>query len=191
MKLVASRSLLSEMKVVFLHNPEMTGPDPVYRVFTELGDHFWINKTVITPGKLGDEYTLTFGHYHGIDVPEKYYVAQGQGVLQLQKKHLEGDRWIFDVVDEVLLVRAAAGDEVVITPEYGHSWSNVGQDELILFDNWSTPHSPADYENIEKLHGLAYYLIGGNGEVKVVPNPNYRNLPGARWITAAELHHSK
>lgn len=187
MKLVASRGLQEEMKVVFLHNLEGTGPDPVYQVFTDLGDHFWVNKTVIAPGRLGDEYTLTFGHYHGVDVDEKYYVASGSGVLQLQKKHLENGVWVPEIVDEVLLVKAEVGDEVIIKPEYGHSWSNVGDDELILFDNWSTPHSPSDYEAIEKLHGLAYYLIEENGQIKAVPNPNYKNLPEPRWLNAEEL----
>lgn len=188
MKLAASRSLLEEMKVVFLHNPEMTGPNPVYQVFTDLNDHFWVNKTVISPGRLGDEYTLTFGHYHGVDVPEKYYVAQGKGVLQLQKKHIGNNVWMPEVVDEALLIKAETGDEVVITPEYGHSWSNVGKNELVLFDNWSSPHCPTDYEAIEKLHGLAYYLIEDNGETKTVPNPNYRNLPEPKWLTTGEFN---
>jgi len=187
MKLISSRSLLEEMKVVFLHNPEMTGPNPVYRVFSDLGDHFWVNKTIIAPGRLGDEYPLTFGHYHGVNVDEKYYVAQGEGVLLLQKKHLEGGTWIPEMVDEILLVTANVGDEVNIAPEYGHSWSNVGEKELVLFDNWSTPHTPVDYENIEKLHGLACYLIEEDGKIKPVPNPNYKNLPEPKWIMAKDL----
>lgn len=171
MKLSLSRNL-GAMRSVILE-PAATGPDPVYEVFTDLGDHFWMNKTVIAPGRLGKEYPKTFGHYHGVDTFEKYYVAQGKGVLQLQKKDLT----------EVVLIKAETGDEVVITPEYGHSWSNVGKDELVLFDNWSTPHSPADYEAIEKLHGLAYYLIEENGEIKTVPNPNYKNLPEPKWTS--------
>lgn len=174
------------MKVVF-HDPESSGPDPVYQVFTDLEDHFWINKTVIAAGRLGKEYPKTFGHYHGVAVDEKYYVAAGQGVLQLQKKHLENSVWIPEMVDEVLFIKAKPGDEVIIMPEWGHSWSNVGPDELILFDNWSTPHSPTDYENIEKLHGLAYYLIEEDGEIKVVANPNYQNLPEPKWIKATDL----
>jgi len=174
------------MKVVFLHNPAMAGPNPVYQVFTDLGDHFWINKTVIAFGLLGKEFPKTFGHYHGVEVDEKYYVAQGQGVLQLQKKHVENNVWVPEIVDEVLLIKAQPGDEVIIKPEWGHSWSNVGDSELVLLDNWSSPHSQSDYENIEKLHGLAYYLVEEKGEIKTVPNPNYKNLPELKWTTAAD-----
>ncbi len=175
MKLVSSRSLISEMRVV-LCDPAVAGPDPVYQVFTDLGDHFWINKTVISAGRLGKEFPKTFGHYHGVNVNEKYYVAQGSGVLVLHKKS----------ADKVFLIKAGVGDEVIITPEYGHSWSNVGNSELVLFDNWSTPHSPADYEQIEKLHGMAYYIIEEDGVLKTIPNSNYKDLPGPIWLTAEE-----
>lgn len=152
-----------------------SGPDPVYQVFTDLNDHFWINKTVLAKGRLGKEFPKTAGHYHQVKVDEKYYVAQGKGVLVLQ------------TADKVWLVKAGAGDEVIIKPEFGHSWSNVGEDELVLFDNWSVPHSPADYAPVLKNHGLAYYLVDENGEVKAVPNQNYQNPPKPRWLTAAEF----
>lgn len=186
MKLSSSRSL-EAIRVVLL-DTTASGPDPVYQVFTDLGDHLWINKTVIAPGWLGKEYPKTFGHYHGVDTFEKYYVAEGQGILQLQEKHIEGEIWTAEVVDEVLLIKAGAGDEVVITSEYGHSWSNVGDSPLVLFDNWNIPHSSTDYEVIEKLHGLAYYLIEENREMKTVPNPNYKNLPEPKWLTATEFN---
>lgn len=186
MKLSSSQSL-EAMRNVLLE-PTATGSDPVYQVFTDLNDHFWINKTIIASGRLGNEYPKTFGHYHGVDTFEKYYVASGKGMLVLQKKHIEGEIWTTEVVDEVLLVKAETGDEVVITAEYGHSWSNVGDSPLVLLDNWSTPHSPTDYEAIEELHGLAYYLIEENGEIKALPNPNYQNLPEPVWLTATEFN---
>lgn len=175
MRLASSRSLLEEMKVVFYEADVTSAPDPVYQVFTDLGDHFWINKTVIFPGRLGKEYPKTFGHYHGVNIDEKYYVAQGKGILILQNKK------------EVLLIKAGVGDEIVIKPEYGHSWSNVGDGELVLYDNWSTPHSPTDYEQIEKLHGMAYYLVEEEGKIKTLPNQNYKNLPEPVWLTTEEF----
>ena len=177
MRLASSRSLLEEMKVVFYEADVTSAPDPVYQVFTDLGDHFWINKTVIAAGRLGNEYPKTFGHYHGANIDEKYYVAQGKGILQLQSDN------------EVFLIKAGVGDEVIIKPKYGHSWSNVGDKELVLFDNWSTPHSPADYEQIEKMHGMAYYIVEDGGDTKVIANKNYKDLPSPVWMTAKEFEH--
>ncbi len=157
-------------------DPDLTsGPDPVYQVFTDLGEHFWINKTVVAPGKLGQEFTKTFGHYHGVLVDEKYFVAEGTGVLVLENEK------------EVFLVKAGVGDEVVIKPEYGHSWSNVGKGDLVLLDNWSIPHSPTDYAQIKRLHGMAYYLVEESGEIKSVANSNYKSPPSPIWLTAEEF----
>lgn len=167
---------LAEMKEV-LKDPEATGPDPVYEVFTDLGDHFWINKTVIAAGRYGKEYPKTFGHYHNQNVDEVYFVADGQGVLELQNRDSS----------EVFLVRAKTGDQLIIHPEYGHSWSNIGTKPLVLFDNWATAHSPTDYANIEKLAGMAYYLVEKDGQVDVVADKNYPKMPPALWLTAKEF----
>ncbi|MCL4389880.1 MAG: hypothetical protein M1484_00870 [Patescibacteria group bacterium] len=185
MQLSSSRSL-AEMKPV-LADPGATGPDPVYQVFKELGVDSWVNQTVIAPGRYGQEFPKTFGHYHGVETPEKYHVVSGEGVLQLQKKHLELGFWTPEKMDEVLLIKAGANDELVITPEYGHSWSNVGTAPLVLYDDWTTPHSPADYEAITKLHGLAYYLTEENGAIKLMANKNYEDLPEPVWMTAEEF----
>ncbi len=198
MKLVSSRSL-EEMRSVFL-NPEASGPDPVYQVFDVSKDNSWINQTVIAHGRYGDEYPKTFGHYHGTPVPEIYVEVQGEGILLLQKKHFENDVWVPEMVDEVILIKAKHNDKIIITPEYGHSWSNIGNTDLVSYDDWHKGHTPADYEMIQKLHGMAYYLTSENGEVKPVPNPNYeallhssfsaladKNLPEPKWLTSEEF----
>lgn len=172
---------LSAMRSV-LKDPNASGPNPVYQVFKLTDKDNWVNQTVISPGKIGDEYPKTFGHYHPKNAPhEIYHIANGEGILLLQKKHLE-------VVDEVLLIRAKPGDEIVIKNEYGHSWSNIGNTPLISYDNWTLGHTPQDYKPIEKLHGMAYYLVEENGQPKIVPNPNYKNLPQPIWITATNVH---
>ena len=90
-------------------------------------------------------------------------------------------------VDEVFLVKVAQDDEVKITPEYGHSWTNTGKMPLILFDDWKAGHHGSDYDMIKKLKGLAYYLIEENGQPKAIANPNYQNLPDPVWLTAQEF----
>lgn len=185
MKLGSVRDL-SGLRAV-LKDPSSLGPDPVYWVYSEIADGRWANLTVIAPGRFTDEYPKTFGHYHGSAVNETYHLIEGEGVLLLQKKHFEGGKWIPEKVDEVILIKAKPGDEILITPEWGHSWSNLGEGPLLSFDDWRSGHSPFDYEDIKSLQGLAYYLIEENGRVKAVPNPKYVDLPEPKWLNAQEF----
>lgn len=199
MKLASVRDLASLSPV--LKDFSSNNPDPVYWVFSDLEDpstratrsgQMWANMTIIVSGLYNNEYPKTFGHYHGVNVDETYHLIEGEGILQLQKKHLENGIWIPEIVDEVILIKAKPGDEVLITKEWGHSWSNVGKTPLITFDNWRSGHTPADYEDIKNLQGLAYYLINkGGGEVELVPNPNYKNLPEPLWMNAEEFRHKQ
>ena len=169
-----SRTILDLKPVLLDQNAE--GPSIVYIV--EPVTEPWVNKTIIQPGRLGKEYTKTFGHYHTVTAkPELYKVEAGEGVLILQKKH----------VDQVLLVRANAGDTVLITSEYGHSWSNVGTSALVLLDNWAYGHSYEDYAFIKKHKGMAYYLIEDNGKPKPVKNVNYVDTLKPIWATPDQL----
>lgn len=185
-KIGSSRELASLKSV--LKDPSSSGPDPVYWVFNDVGNEKWANLTIITPGSFNGEYPKTFGHYHPTGVPdETYHLIGGEGILVMQKKHFENGSWIPEMVDEVYLIKTKPGEEIVITPEFGHSWSNTGVEPLISYDNWRSGHQPSDYEPIEKLQGMAYYLVEKNGEVEAVPNPNYRDLPKPKWVTAKEL----
>ena len=40
---------------------------------------------------------------------------------------------------------------------------------------------------IEKLQGMAYYIVEENGKPKAVPNPKYRDLPEPVWMSAEEF----
>ncbi|MBI2595517.1 hypothetical protein HYW46_02150 [Candidatus Daviesbacteria bacterium] len=184
---VGSIRKLEELKSV-LKDTHAIGPDPVYWVFSELSDLNWANMTVIAPGSYSGEYPKTFGHYHPEDAAdETYHLVEGEGVLMIQKKHTENGVWVPDMVDEVYLIKAKPGDEIIIKPQWGHAWSNTGKGPFVSYDNWRSGHTKADYEAIEKLQGLAYYLVEENGEPKPVPNPNYKNLPEVVWITEEQF----
>lgn len=184
MKLSSIRNLAGLKEV--LRSPSASGPDPVYWVFSEIGSERFANITVIAPGVFNGEFAKTYGHYHGSKVDETYKLIEGEGVLVLQKKHYEKEVFVPDVVDEVLLVKAEPGDELLIKPEYGHSWSNVGKTALVSLDDWRAGHSPSDYEYIKDMKGLAYYLTIVEGKVEPVLNPNYKSAPFPVWLTAKE-----
>lgn len=193
MRLVSSR-FLADLKPVLMdqNNPSASwrtgGPDPVYQVYTDINLDGWVNRTTLKSGRLSQEFTKTFGHYHTAQVTETYKVEKGEGIMILQKKHFEDGKWIPKKVDHVFLVKSSAGDEIIITPEYGHSWSNTGDVDLQLIDTWAEGHQTADYEMIQKLHGMAYYLIEENGQTKAIKNPNYQDLPESVWLTAKQFY---
>ncbi len=163
--------------------------ESIYWVFSDITKEQWKNMTVTKPGKISTEFPKTYGHYHATsNTPETYKLISGKGIFMLQKKHYENEVWVPEMVDAVyLIVGETAGDTVVITNEYGHSWSNIGNEPLVTFDDWNEGHTPADYEPIKKLKGMAYYLVEQNGNVDIVPNPNYKNLPKPQWVTPKEF----
>lgn len=186
MKIGSTRDL-EGLKPVLRDSGE-SGPDPVYWVFSEISENDkWANITVIAPGSFGGEYPKTFGHYNGPQINETYKVIEGEGVLLLQKRKLIDGQAVDGKIEEVLLIKAKPGEEIVITPEWGHSWSNVGEYPLLTFDTWRQSHSPDEYQHVEKLQGMAYYLVFEGQEVKPVPNPNYEDLPEPVWISAEEF----
>lgn len=184
MKLLSSRSLASLRPT--LQNPDSTGPDPVYQVFAK-DDPKWANQTVVTSGRIGQEFPKTFGHYHGTAVEETYRVVSGQGVFLLQSKKIIAGDWAKNQVEKVYLVKASPGDEITITPEWGHSWSNIGDQDLVTVDNWRAGHSPTDYQVMELEHGMAYYLIDQDGTPTPLANSHYIDLPKPIWISAEEF----
>jgi oxalate decarboxylase/phosphoglucose isomerase-like protein (cupin superfamily) len=187
MKLGSTRTL-EELKPVLKTPPNVSGSGPVYWVFAEVGADPWDNVTITAPGRFNGEFPKTFGHYHPVDAQDELYqLVSGSGIFLMQKKKMVDSNWVEDEVETVVLISAQPGDEIVIEPEWGHSWSNVGSTPLITFDNWTYGHSPQDYEVIERLKGMAYYLVEENAEIKTVPNPNYKNLPEVEWLTAEEF----
>lgn len=186
MNLALARTL-EDLRPVLM-DPSALGPETVYWVFDQSTlDNRWQNMTVITPGLLGREFPKTFGHYHGVMIDEIYTEVLGRGLLLLQKKVLRSGQFVPDEVSEVLIIQAGHGDKVTIPPEYGHFWSNVGPDPIITFDDWRVGHQPSDYEAIRNLHGMSYYLTKKGEQIVPEPNPNYRNLPEPKFLTAREF----
>lgn len=162
---------LEEMRQVLMDKTAI-GPDPVYTVYKEL-DNKWENKTVLSAGTYNTEFAKTFGHYHADNKDEIYHIESGEGLLILQKPN------------EVIFIRAVAGDEVKIPKEYGHTWINIGSTPLISYDDHKDPQD--NYKEVAEKHGLAYYIVDDNSQPKAVPNPAYNNPPEPKWLTAHEF----
>lgn len=185
--LLKSTRTLNDMSPVLMENVKDQDDFPVYWVFSDVSKK-WENMTVISPGNLGKEFPKTYGHYHGTSTVERYKLLSGQGILVMQKRKFFDDDWQDDQIDKVYFVEFLPGDEIDITPEWGHSWSNIGSEPLVTLDNWKDGHQESDYEPIKKLQGMAYYLVNKNGQAEFIPSKNYKDLPKPEWITASDFN---
>lgn len=117
--------------------------------------------TVLHPGKVGDEYHMTKGHYHQLrDRAEVYLGLAGRGYLVLQLED--------GTVEKVLM---EPGTAAYVPPNWAHRTCNVGSEPFIFFAAWPGD-SGHDYGTIEKL-GFAQLLVDRGGEPTLVPNPRY------------------
>ncbi|RJR27025.1 hypothetical protein C4561_04590 [candidate division WWE3 bacterium] len=169
-----------------LMNSKSNGPDVAYWVFSEISQGKWENMTVTTNGFYDSEFPKTYGHYHGTNVIETYMLVSGKGILQLQKKLINGP---VEKVERVFMIQfEKSGEQIQIPFEWGHSWSNVGNEPLITFDDWRSGHTDSDYEIIKRLKGMSYYLVkDADTGIRAVPNENYKDLPEPEWITPEQF----
>lgn len=177
---------LESMKPILMEE-NSTGPNVAYWLFSDVCEK-WENFTIIKSGKYNQEFIKTHGHYHNSKEVETYHLIDGNGLLLLQKQHDDRGVFIPEQIDEVIILSVKPGEDIKITQQYGHAWINIGETPLLSYDNWKSGHTPADYTPIERLHGMAYYIIEENKKPKAIPNPNYKNLPEPIWITVKEFN---
>jgi glucose-6-phosphate isomerase len=118
--------------------------------------------TVMQPGKIGDEYYMTKGHYHAkADRAEIYYTLQGQGKLLLQTR--EGVTSVQNMLPGV----------ICYIPAYqAHRTVNVGADNFVFLSVYPSD-SGYDYASIAE-KGFASLVVERDGKPQIIPNPRYR-----------------
>lgn len=127
--------------------------------------------TVIPPQMLGNEFVKTAGHYHPlvpgtqITYPEIYEVLGGEATYILQKPDNEG-------INDVILVKADAGDKVIIPPGYGHLTINTSN-KVLKMANWVARDFESIYQPIKEKGGGAYFIL----DKGMVKNPRYEHVP--------------
>ncbi len=118
--------------------------------------------SIVHPGKVGDEYFMTKGHFHAVlDTAEVYYCLQGEGLLLMETP--EGD-W---AVEEL-----RPGRVVYVPPRWAHRSVNTGQQDLVTFFICSG-HAGHDYGTIEQ-QGFRKLIIERDGRPIIVDNPRWR-----------------
>jgi glucose-6-phosphate isomerase len=119
--------------------------------------------SIVHPGKVGDEYFMTKGHFHAVlETAEVYYCLNGQGVMVMETP--EGE-WS---VQEL-----RPGRVLYVPPMWAHRSVNTshGQD-LVLFFVYPG-HAGHDYGTIEK-QGFRKLVIQRDNQPQIVDNPHWR-----------------
>ena len=107
--------------------------------------------TTIYPGKIGDEYFMTKGHFHSnLDTAEFYWGVEGEGMLIMMNK----DR-------NVWAERVFPGSLHYIPGKVAHRVANTGYQKLVFSACWPSD-AGHDYESIAK-DGFAMRLMEKNG----------------------------
>jgi len=125
------------------------------------GSDICFGTTIMAPGKIGDEYFLTRGHFHAKpDRGEAYYTQSGEGLLLLHSRS-----------GECRSVEMRPGVCAFIPPEWAHRSVNTGNKPLVFV--WMcTIDAGHDYSEIAA-HGMRQRAVEQNGRPTVVPNKNY------------------
>lgn len=182
-----------KMKEVLLH-PDAPGPKIHYYMIR--GGKDKTNITVWEAGTVGGEYIKTYGHYHVGKLDETYTIAQGEGIVLLQKRKGEDEgNPVDDEIESFIAIAVKKGDKVFIPSGTGHLVVNTGKTWLVTIDDSPVNFEEkdpvslpghADYEAVKIMKGFAYYVIEENGKPTLVKNPNYKSIPDPVWFTPEE-----
>lgn len=182
---------LGEMREVLL-DPDIHEPQELYYMYRDVHvikdapllkeNNLRYDVTVIKPDCLGKELMKTAGHYHPEGFGELYEVVEGRAFCMLQKA-APGD---YAVIEDVILVEAAAGQKIVIPPGYGHILINPGPGCLVT-SNWVSSRFASEYGLYKKAGGAAYFLAGTDkgGRSEFIKNKFFKELPRVRFARPA------
>jgi glucose-6-phosphate isomerase len=141
--------------------------DPLVYEFYELGapetpGDLAFGSSIVYPGKVGDEYFMTKGHFHTIlETAEVYYCLQGHGYMLMENP--EGD-WSAQEL--------TPGKTVYVPPRYAHRSINVGDTPLITFFCFRGD-AGHDYGTIET-KGYRKLMLDVDGEPTIADNPKWK-----------------
>lgn len=118
--------------------------------------------SILYPGKVGDEYHMTKGHFHTIlETGEVYYCLSGEGFMLMENP--EGD---------VRVEKFAPGNAVYVPPRYAHRSINSGNEPLVTFFVYRAD-AGHDYGTIET-KGYRKLIVERDGRPAVIDNERWK-----------------
>jgi glucose-6-phosphate isomerase len=157
---------LGDMRGMYLadDDPARAG-EVVYRVYEipvpATNSNLASSTTVIEPGKVGDEYFMTKGHYHARrDRAEIYFGLSGTGMLVMATE--DGETHVEEM---------SPGTVAYVPGWWGHRTVNTGSEPFIFFAAYPAD-AGYDYGTIER-EGFPVIVVERDGKPQVVENPRY------------------
>ena len=118
--------------------------------------------TILYPGKVGQEYYMTKGHFHTIlDTCEIYYCLKGHGAMLMETP--EGD---------VDFKELRPGEALYVPGRWAHRSINLGDEPLVMFFVYRAD-AGHDYGTIEE-KGYRKLVVEQDGKPTLVDNPKWK-----------------
>ncbi len=119
--------------------------------------------SIVHPGKVGDEYHMTKGHFHTVlETGEVYYCLKGHGYMVMETP--EGE-W---AVEEL-----CPGKVLYVLPRWAHRSVNASLDEDLITFFIYPGNSGHDYGTIEK-QGFRKLVVERDGAPAIIDNPRWQ-----------------
>jgi glucose-6-phosphate isomerase len=119
--------------------------------------------SVIHPGKVGDEYFMTKGHFHEVlETGEVYYCLRGQGMMVMETP--EGESAVLEF---------HPGDVLYVLPRWAHRSVNTSLTEDLVFYFVYPGNAGHNYGTIEQ-QGFRKLVVERNGRPAVIDNPRWK-----------------
>jgi glucose-6-phosphate isomerase len=168
---VSTKRYLSQMKGMYndaaAFEKAAAEGDPLVYEFYELGaprnpGDLAFGTSITYPGKVGDEYFMTKGHFHTIlETAEVYYTLSGEGGILLENP--EGDVEFYPM---------KPGKAVYVPPRYAHRSINTGKVPLVSFFVFRGD-AGHNYAAIETKGYRKLVVEGSDGKPRIIDNPRW------------------
>ena len=146
---------------------KLTQDDPVlYEVYEvarpQVVGELLMGIAIVRPGKVGNEYYMTKGHFHSVlETSEMYYCLRGTGFMVMETP--EGD-WAVEALKP--------GTVLYVPPRWAHRSVNTGdQENLVTFFTYPG-NAGHDYGTIER-QGFRKLVLDHQGTPEIVDNPRW------------------
>ena len=165
------RRTLSKMKNMFhdanAYDTALAQGDPLLYEFYDMGvpdseKDVAYGTSITYPGKVGDEYYMTKGHFHTIiDTAEIYYCLRGHGYMMMETPEGETEWREF-----------LPGKAVYVPGRWAHRSINVHPTEPLVTFFAFPGNAGHDYGTIET-KGFRKLIVERDGKPTVVDNPRW------------------
>jgi glucose-6-phosphate isomerase len=162
---------ISDVKHIFISSEEaekrLREENPLVYEFYELGmpqdtGDLAFGTSITYPGKIGEEYFMTKGHFHKIlDTAEVYYCLKGHGFMLMENPEGQWD-----------CKELTPGKVVYVPKRYAHRSINIGDMPFITYFCFRAD-AGHDYKTIES-RGFRKLVVERNGKPEIIDNPKWK-----------------